>query len=265
MRLKLLCAILLIAAGIVVAQPGEKPKLSIPEPTRKTDTRPTPPGGTFTITVVQYQIADEKRDTFPQAIPELVTFLRNSTDIETTFRWNKMPLGDRRIAQASILYMTGNDAILQIEAGAQKNLGDYLRGGGLLFGEDIRHSSGEDGLMGTAAGVSGTPFDRQFKDLVKRPQVLGGQGRLWRKLPRNHPLYSSYFDFPDGPPRGGAAGGNVLELEMLEVRGRPAVIFSDLNISWYWGDPLADGRQRGLQFGTNLVVFAMSQKAMNWR
>jgi len=32
-------------------------------------------------------------------------------------------------------------------------------------------------------------------------------------------------------------GGNVLNLEMLQVRGRTVVIFSDLNISWYWGDP----------------------------
>ena len=57
----------------------------------------------------------------------------------------------------------------------------------------------------------------------------------------------------------GATGGNVFDLEMLELRGRVAVVFSDLNLSWYWGDPMADARERGLQFGVNLIVFALTQ------
>jgi len=43
------------------------------------------------------------------------------------------------------------------------------------------------------------------------------------------------------------------------------VIFSDLNISWYWGAPLADSRDRGLQFGCNLIIYAMTQQAMQRR
>ena len=61
------------------------------------------------------------------------------------------------------------------------------------------------------------------------------------------------------PPMGGAPSGNVFDLEMLEVRGRVAVVFSDLNISWYWGDQNAEGRERGLQFGVNLIVYALTQ------
>ena len=59
---------------------------------------------------------------------------------------------------------------------------------------------------------------------------------------------------------GGAPGGNVFDLEMLELRGRVVVVFSDLNISWYWGDNYADAeRERGLQFGVNLIVYALTQ------
>ena len=46
---------------------------------------------------------------------------------------------------------------------------------------------------------------------------------------------------------------------MLELRGRVAAVFSDLNISWYWGDPAVDARERALQFGVNLMVFALTQ------
>ena len=60
---------------------------------------------------------------------------------------------------------------------------------------------------------------------------------------------------------GGAPGGSVARLEMLTLRGRAAAIFSDLNISWYWGDAFAVSRDRGLQFGANLIVFAMAQRA----
>ena len=52
---------------------------------------------------------------------------------------------------------------------------------------------------------------------------------------------------------------------MLQVRGRITVIFSDLNLSWYWGTPLADARERGMRFGSNLIVYAMTRQAMTWR
>jgi hypothetical protein len=58
----------------------------------------------------------------------------------------------------------------------------------------------------------------------------------------------------------GAHHGNVFALEGLELRGRLAVIFSDLNISYFWGNLYADGRDRSLQFGSNLIVFALTQK-----
>ena len=159
-----------------------------------------------------------------------------------------------------MIYMTGNDAVLQISDTEKTNLGDYLKNGGFLYAEEIRQSDAENGLDNKEAGVSGTPFDRQFKALLKDPKVLGGQGGRWRKIPKNAPIYSSYFDFPDGPPMNGARRGNVFALEALELRGRTAVVFSDLNISWFWGNRDADGRDRNLQFGTNLVVFALTKQ-----
>ena len=135
-----------------------------------------------------------------------------------------------------------------------------MKAGGFLYADDIRQSDGDNKLNNTDPGVEGTPFDRQFKALVKDPLVLGSDGAKWQKIPKNHPLYESFWNFPDGPPMGGAPGGNVFDLEMLELRGRVVVVFSDLNISWYWGDTQADSeRERGLQFGVNLIVFALTQ------
>ena len=215
--------------------------------------------GFFNMTVIDYDIADKNRDRFPTAIEELMRYMRDHTEINARIEGTTLEFSDPRILDAPMLYVTGNDAVLQISDTEKTNLGDYLKNGGFLYAEEIRQSDSDGGLEGKEAGVSGTPFDRQFKALMKNPMVLGSDGSKWQKVPKSHPLYYSFWDFPDGPPMGGAPSGNVFDLEMLELRGRVAVVFSDLNISWYWGDPLADARERGLQFGVNLIVFALTQ------
>jgi hypothetical protein len=215
--------------------------------------------GFFNMTVVDYDIADKNRDRFPTAVEELMRYMRDHTKINARIEGTTLEFSDPRIMEAPMIYMTGNDAVLQISDTEKTNLGDYLKNGGFLYAEEIRQSDAENGLDGKEAGVSGTPFDRQFKALMKDPQVLGSDGSKWQKVPKSHPLYYSFWDFPDGPPMGGAPGGNVFDLEMLELRGRVAVVFSDLNVSWYWGDPLADARERGLQFGVNLIVYSLTQ------
>ena len=127
-----------------------------------------------------------------------------------------LTLDDPKIADALMLYMTGFDCVMQISDREKKGLAHYLRSGGLLFAEDILPLETN---FRTSAGVAGTPFDRQFKALLKDPQVLGIDGRRWRKLPKNDPLYSAYFDFPDGPPLSGTNRGNVFALEVNRTQG----------------------------------------------
>ena len=233
---------------------GRYQAILIQDPDNKRNIR-----GFFNMTVVDYDIADKNRDRFPTAVEELMRYMRDHTKINARIEGTTLEFSDPRIMEAPMIYMTGNDAVLQISDTEKINLGDYLKNGGFLYAEEIRQSDAENGLDNKEAGVSGTPFDRQFKALMKDPQVLGSDGSKWQKVPKSHPLYYSFWDFPDGPPMGGAPGGNVFDLEMLELRGRVAVVFSDLNVSWYWGDPLADARERGLQFGVNLIVYSLTQ------
>ena len=233
---------------------GRYQAILIQDPDNKRNIR-----GFFNMTVIDYDIADKNRDRFPTAVEELMRYMRDHTKINARIEGTTLEFSDPRIMEAPMIYMTGNDAVLQISDTEKTNLGDYLKNGGFLYAEEIRQSDAENGLDNKEAGVSGTPFDRQFKALMKDPQVLGSDGSKWQKVPKSHPLYYSFWDFPDGPPMGGAPGGNVFDLEMLELRGRVAVVFSDLNVSWYWGDPLADARERGLQFGVNLIVYALTQ------
>ncbi len=246
----------LLLATLALAQ-DERPPISIPQPERQLATPAPAAGSPLTLVQVSYDNAIKERDYLSLAVQELVTFTRISTQLEVPLHSRTLALNDPKIADALMLYMTGFDCVMQISDSEKKGLAHYLRRGGLLFAEDILPL--EANVRGDA-GVAGTPFDRQFKALLKDPQVLGNDGARWRKLPKSDPLYSAYFDFPDGPPLSGTNRGNVFALEAIELKGRIAVIFSDLNISWFWGNRDAEGRNRSLQFGTNLVVFAMIQK-----
>lgn len=247
--------IVLLAASAALAQPGEKPRVSAPEPQRQQASATS-----MTLVVVDYDIADKNEDAFPQEINELLKFIGKQERLQLQVQVRTQHLSDAGLAAATLLYMTGNTATLRISDAEKASLAKYLRGGGLLFAEDIRRFNPSIGLEGQGAGVSGTPFDRQFKALMRDPLVLAADGDRWETVPGSHPLYHAFYDFSDGPPLGGAPGGNVSKLEMLQLRGRPVVIFSDLNISFYWGDPMAESRERGLEFGANLLVYAMTQR-----
>ena len=215
--------------------------------------------GFFNMTVIDYDLADKSSDRFPTAVEELMRYIRDHSRVNARIEGTTLRLSDPTVMKAPFIYLTGNSAVFQFTKTEKENLGEYLKNGGFLFAEEIRQAHPETGLDGKNAGVQGTLFDRQFKALMEDPEVLGSDGSKWQKIPKDHDLYYSFFDFEDGPPMGGAPGGNVFDLEMLELRGRVAVVFSDLNISWYWGDPNADARERGLQFGVNLIVYALTQ------
>ncbi len=233
---------------------GRYQAILIQDPENKRNIR-----GFFNMSVMDYDLANKSTDRFPTAVEELMRYMRDHTRINARIEGVTLRLSDSQIFKEPFLYMTGNNAIFQFSSTEKQNLGEYLRQGGFLFAEEIRHANSEGSLEGSGAGTAGTIFDRQFKALMKDEKVLSGDGARWQRVEKTHSLFSSFYDFGDGPPKGGAPGGNVFDLEMLEIRGRVAVIFSDLNISWFWGDPNADARERGLQFGVNLIVFALTQ------
>ncbi len=252
----LACLALAVAAPLCAQD--ERPDLSVPEPARASGPAPT---GFFYITAIEYNDAVKQRDYLGQALPELIAFLSEEVQLEARIAWNKHTLYSQRLSESTMLYMTGHDAVVRLNDEEKRALGQYLRQGGLLYAEDIAPLGSDDDMrLPVGVGRIGTPFDRQLKALIQDPLVLGSQGRNWKRLPKNHPIYTAYFPFLDGPPLSGVPNGDVRDLEAIEVRGRTAVVFSDLNISWLWANLKAEGRERNLQFGVNLIVFALANK-----
>ncbi|MBN60282.1 MAG: hypothetical protein CME20_02890 [Gemmatimonadetes bacterium] len=241
----------LLAAAPLAAQEDARPDLSIREPERGARAR------TYVLASLIYKDAEDGIDRFPLAVPELIQYVEDNTELDVRLRGEDRTL--RQLDGITLLYMSGNNAQLRIGAEDRRRLGRFLQDGGLLYAEDVR-PRGLGRFRFGDAGRSGTPFDRQFKELVKDPDILGAGGSRWRKVPRDHALYSSFFALPDGPPPGAHQPGTITDLEMLEYRGRVAVLFSDLNLTYFWGDPQAHSRAPSLRFGVNLLVFAIARQ-----
>lgn len=206
--------------------------------------------GYLNITLVNFQGATF----YDMAIPNLVHYLNAKTRIVAQITGERIELSSRALFEVPFLYMTGRDLPISFTKVELEHLGRYLREGGFAFIEDIGRR------------MRGTPFDQQMRSVLR--EALGSDAKFF-VLPKDHPIYHSYYDFYDGPPLGGDVwdyerkkplqAGNVDYLEGIEIEGRLAVLFSDVNVSWYWGSRYAEGRERGLQFGVNIIAYALTQ------
>ena len=93
-------------------------------------------------------------------------------------------LSDPKMLEAPFCYLAGHK-LVQFTPAERKNFERYVRGGGFVFVDDCNHDV--DGL-----------FAKSFEAELARmfgPKAL-------HKIPNNHRIYSSFFEF-DGPPNTG--------------------------------------------------------------
>ena len=148
------------------------------------------------------------------------------------------------------LFMTGHTLVRFSEA-ERANLVKYVDAGGLLFSDDCNHDL--DGL-----------YAKSFEAEMKR--TFPGADPL-AKIPNRHPLYRSFFTFPDGPPQTGHElngwGDDLVHdyLRGVERRGRLGVIYSNKDYGCEWDYDWHNKRFRtedNTRFAVNLVVYAMT-------
>ena len=92
-----------------------------------------------------------------------------------------VPLSDDKVYHSPFSYMAGH-RLVQFTKAEEENFKNYIDRGGFVFADDCNHDI--DGLFAKS-------FEAQMIDLF-------GEGSL-KKIPNDHPLYSSFFEF-DGPP-----------------------------------------------------------------
>lgn len=147
------------------------------------------------------------------------------------------------------LFMTGHRLVRFSEA-ERGRLKTFVERGGLLFSDDCNHD---------VAGLYATSFEQEMHRAFPALATL-------EKLPRSHPLYHAFFQFPEGPPQTAHElngwGDDLVHdyLRGIEHNGRVGVLYSNKDYGCEWDYDWRNKRfQRddNTRFGVNVVVYAM--------
>jgi hypothetical protein len=148
------------------------------------------------------------------------------------------------------LFMTGH-TLVRFSARERDGLKRFVDHGGVLFSDDCNHDI--EGL-----------YARSFEGEMR--MLFPGRDTLTR-IPRSHPLYHCFFEFPDGPPQTShELNGWGDELIHDYLRGvtkarRLGVIYSNKDYGCEWDYDWRNKRfmrEDNTKFAVNLVVYAMT-------
>ena len=199
------------------------------------------PPGAFSITRIHYGGGgDWYAD--PSSLPNLLTHLKDHTNIAVNPLEKRAKIGDDVFSQSSYLYLTGHGNI-NFNEGEFQSLRDHLMAGAFLHADD---NFGMD-----------KSSRREMKKVFPEKD--------WVELPLEHPIFNIYYKFPNGLPKVHEHEKNPPQALGLFNEGKLIVLYtfeSDLGDGWEDGrvhnDP-EDIRVSALEMGTNIILFALSR------
>ena len=177
----------------------------------------------------------------PSAELNLLKFVRQSTGLDVDPRYEFVDINSENFFSYPFVFLTGHGNIVLNETDVRR-LRTYLENGGFLYVDD------DYGL------------DKAFRREIKK--VFPGQELV--ELPFDHGLYHCQFDFPNGPPKIHEHDGKPAQGFGLFHNKRLVVYYTyETNPSDGWADPEVHNdpeakRQDALRFGTNIVVWALT-------
>ena len=178
----------------------------------------------------------------PTAETNLLKFLQRETGLAVDARFTPVEAATDELFAYPFVFLTGHGNIALSDAEV-RTLRTYLEQGGFLFADD------DYGM------------DRAFRRELAR--ILPGEPLV--ELPFTHPLYSTPFAFPGGPPKTHEHDGAPPRGFGIVHEGRLVVYYTvESNPSDGWADPEVHGdseekRLEALRFGANIVMTALTQ------
>ena len=206
-----------------------------------------PPAHDFWFTRLMYESGDWDVDARMPA--NLLDALIQYTTLRVDTKERVLPLADRRVLDQPFCYLAGHK-LVEFNADERRLFGEYVRNGGFVFVDDCNHDI--DGL-----------FAKSFEQEMA---TIFGADAL-RKLPKNHPVFESFFRF-DGPPNtafelNGWGDDLVHEyLKGIEIDGRLGVLYSNKDYGCEWDYDWRNKRflaEDNTKFAVNVVVYALTE------
>jgi hypothetical protein len=217
--------------------------------TPPTARRPLSSVGGFTFARLRYGSGNWDAD--PKMPSNLLNSLVEYTSIRVEATERIVDVGSERLGDYPFIYLTGNKLVRFSEA-ERANLRRYLRNGGFMFVDDCNHD---------VDGAFAKTFEGEIKAILDRP------AEALLKLPKEHPLYHSFFKFTDGPPATSHElngwGDDIVHdyLKAVEIDGRIGVLYSNKDYGCEWNYDWTNKRfstKDNTRFGVNIIVYALT-------
>ena len=197
--------------------------------------------GTFTIARLKYNGGGDWYND-PSAEVNLLNFIKRNTNIKVEARYRFVEISSEEIFSYPFLFVTGHGNVVFSEDEVER-LQLYLENGGFLYIDD----------------------DYGLDNAIRREMKKVFPAKDFIELPFNYGLYNVFYNFENGPPKTHEHEENPPQGFGIFVEGRLAVYYTyESNPSDGWADAIVHNdppqkREEALKFGTNIVVWALSQ------
>jgi hypothetical protein len=188
-------------------------------------------------------------DTDQRMPSNLLNSLIEYTTIPVDQQERVVELSSAEIFKSPFCYLSGHK-LVEFSAEERKNFKTYVQNGGFVFADDCNHDI--DGL-----------FAKSFE--AEMAKTFGNNAL--QKISNNHPIYSSFFEFDDGPPATSFElngwGDDLIHdyLKAVVINGRIGVLYSNKDYGCEWDYDFRNKRflkEDNTKFGVNIVVYALT-------
>jgi len=199
----------------------------------------------FVFTRLSYESGDWDVD---ERMPANLNSLIEYTTLRVDLTEQVIALADPAMLQQPFCYLAGR-RLVQFSHAERENFFNYVNNGGFVFVDDCNHDI--DGMFARS-------FEQQMSDLFG-PDAL-------QKIPNDHALYHSFFEF-DGPPNTSQElngwGDDLVHkyLKAIEINGRIAVLYSNKDLGCEWDYDFRNKRFMRVdntRFAVNIVIYSMT-------
>ena len=178
----------------------------------------------------------------PSAEVNLLNFIQQNTNIKVDAEYKFVDLSSDEIFSYPFLFMTGHGNVVFSKDEVYR-LKTYLENGGFLYIDD----------------------DYGLDNAVRREMKKVFPQNDFVELPFSYGLYHSFYNFENGVPKTHEHDKKAPRGYGIFINNRLAVYYTyESNPSDGWADATVhndppDKREEALKFGTNIVVWALSQ------
>ena len=176
-----------------------------------------------------------------QSLPELLEYVRTHTLLDVAPRPAVVELTSDKLFTYPYLYLTGHGNVVFSDSEVER-LRQYLEHGGFLHIDD----------------------NYGIDEAIRRELARVFPGQALVELPFDHPIFHMHYSFPNGLPKIHEHDGQPSQgFGLFDASGRLCVFYSyesDLGDGWEpesVHDNPPEVREKALQMGTNILIYAM--------